>query len=190
MGIFEWFFAVAFLSLVVGYLVIDNYMVTKKGFDLTRRLKYFLISIVAIPMGCLFAWFTIDGLLESLDLSENGVEVVAVVKQSNVEHRHRRKRMRTYYKNTVVFAGTKKTFDLDRAYEVGTKLYIVYSTKNPKIAKVTRLRNGVMDYFFDGKDVWDVVILLILPFLFFTAGIRSLIFLFKKESVLDGVDKG
>lgn len=174
--------------LVIGYFALDHFLF-KKGIDLTRRLKYLFISIFSFPIGALLLWFCIGGITDSIDLAKNGVEVVAIVKESKVEKKYRRRRLRTYYINTLIYDGREKNFNLDKEYAIGTKFYLVYSAKNPNNAKVSRLKASFLEYFFDDKSLWSLFILIVIPLFCFVVGVRSIILLFKKESALDSMQE-
>lgn len=176
------------VALVIGYLALDYFML-KNGHDLTRRLKYFFIPLVSFPLGAFLLWACINDITNSIDLAKNGVEVVAIVKESKVERKYRRMRLRIYYINTLIYDGRERNFDLDKEYAIGTKFYLVYSAKNPNNAKVSRSKGSFIAYFFDDKNLWSLFVFIVIPLFCFAVGLRSIILLFKKESALDSIEE-
>ncbi len=176
------------VGLVIGYLALDHIMFNK-GYDLTRRLKYFIIPMFSFPVGALLLWTCVSDITDSIDLAKNGVEVAAIVKESKTERKFRRKRLRTYHKNTLIYDGREKIFDLDKAYPIGAKFYLVYSERNSNNAKVSRLKSSFIEYFFNDKSLWSLFIFIALPIFCFVVGVKSVILLFKKESALDLIEE-
>lgn len=174
--------------LVIGYLVLDYFMLGR-GYDLTRRVKYIVVPVVSFSIGALLLWFSVDDIANSIDLANNGVETAAYVKESKIERRYRKGRSREYTINTLSYDGNEKRFHLNKVYSVGTKINIVYSLKNPNNAILSNSKNSFIEYFFEGKSLWFILIFMSIQVLCFGIGISCIVLLFKNESVLNSLEK-
>ena len=177
------------VGLVTVYLFIDYYLFLKKGFDLSRRVKSFAIGSFFLGIGLfLFIFLSFGTVSEALDLSKNGIETIGVVTKSETIHRINRRTKRTYHYNTVNYDGHTDILSLDKNYEVGSRLPIVFSSVNPKTTMVGKQKTGFLEYCFAEKDIWELFIIFGLPVTFISIGIYKIRFLFFKEAKLNSLE--
>ena len=136
------------LLIIIAFLAFDYFLVGK-GYNL----GHFLLSIITFAIFIFWLVSSIDEIKNSKDLAANGKEVWATVIGGNVETKFQRRRVKTNYINTLSYEGNEKKFNLDKIYDKGMKIKLVYSKNDPNNAKIMAKRDSFFDYYLYDKTL-------------------------------------
>ena len=177
--------ASALLLLVIGYSSLDYYLL-KKGGELSRKLKSIFMGCFFIGIGIfLFCYLSLDVVKKAADLSQNGTETIGTVKDSEIVNKIQKGKKSTFHYNTVIYDGHTSILTLDRSYDVGTKLHIVYSRINPGITMLGSKKSGFIEYCMSEKGPWKLLTVSILSFFCIFIGLLKFRYFFLKEDKLN-----
>ena len=172
--------ALALLLLVIGYSSFDYYLL-KKGVELPRKLKSIFMGIFFIGIGIfLFCYLSLEVVKKAVDLSQNGTETIGTVKESEIVNKIQKGKKSTFHYNTIVYDGNTSILTLDRSYDVGTKLNIVYSRINPGITMLGSKKSGVIEYCMSEKGPWKLLTVTILSIFCIFIGLLKFRYFFMK----------
>jgi hypothetical protein len=103
--------------------------------DKLKSLLGAAVFFIVLAILCVILW---DEYNDVVELSSYGARAVGTVVHYDLNQRRgRRGRTRYEYDHTIVYAGHKRIFERGQEYPVGSQFYVLYSTRNPDIARIT-----------------------------------------------------
>ena len=163
------------LVLLISLYIYVDYKFIRKGYDLNHFFKFLMFLLIFL--GCLI--FNAFDFIEAYDLHNNGIEAWALITDVKIEKKHsRRSGLQISNYHTLLYNDYKKNrVNLDKAYNKGDRIRVVYSIKNPENLKNIRKQNSALQYFISEKSIWSLIV----PIVSFVAFLLSLNDFLKKK---------
>jgi hypothetical protein len=146
---------------VMGVLMLVIMMGQKKGIDIPGRFKYLIGGILALGLSGAGLYLDYCRLKEVLELSHYGRETMGDVLESKEIVTRGRRGIRRHFPGQLAYDGHTRGFSLNEQFPPGTKLPIVYSTRNPAIAIIGNHHPGFFENLLAWRGGWFFIIMVL-----------------------------